>query len=260
MKTVAITGATAGIGRATALRFADAGYRVAAYGRNPAALATLRDELGPDAIVDSLDVVDAQAWRTRIDELSEVTGGRLDVLVNNAGVLAAGPFTDVPIDEHQQILSINVGGMLNGCHIAYPLLKATPGASVVNLSSASAIYGQPELASYSATKFAIRGLTEALELEWAEDDIAVCAIWPLFVDTGMVQGVDTASTRNLGVSLTVDDVAESIVRAATQRTRLPHSVHHAVGRQARALMALSDVAPGWVMREINRRVTRAGGH
>jgi NAD(P)-dependent dehydrogenase (short-subunit alcohol dehydrogenase family) len=257
MKTVVITGATAGIGRATALHFAKAGYRVAAYGRNQEALDSLREHLGAEGIAEQLDVRDAGAWRTRLAELAEVTGGTLDVLVNNAGVLSSGPFAEVPLEEQQTIMAINVGGMLNGCHIAYPYLKATPGAKVINLSSASAIYGQPELATYSASKFAIRGLTEALELEWAADDIQVSAVWPLFVDTGMVVGVDTASTRNLGVSLTADDVAASIVSLASSNSWLPHSVHHAVGRQAKGLMALSSVAPSWFMREVNKRVTHS---
>lgn len=256
-KTVVITGATAGIGRATALRFARSGYRVAAYGRNRAALDLLRPELGPDGIAETLDVRDADAWRTRLEELAAVAGGRLDVLVNNAGVLSSGPFAEIPLDEQQSILDINVGGLLNGCHIAYPYLRDTRGAQVINLSSASAIYGQPELATYSATKFAIRGLTEALELEWAKDDIRVSAVWPLFVDTGMVHGVDTASTRTLGVSLTADDVAERILAVAEGRARLPHSVHHAVGRQAKGLMALTGIAPGWLVREINKRVTHS---
>lgn len=257
MKTVAITGATAGIGRATALRFARAGYRVAAYGRNQEALDALRPELGPHGIAARLDVQEVDDWRTRLGELAELTGGTLDVLVNNAGILVSGPFAEIPLAEQQSVLAINVGGMLSGCHVAYPLLKRTPGAQVINLSSASAIYGQPELATYSATKFAIRGLTEALELEWAVDDITVSAIWPLFVDTGMVADVDTASTRNLGVSLTADDVADTILAVASSRSRLPHSVHHAVGRQAKGLMALSGVAPGWIMREINKRVTHS---
>lgn len=258
MKTVVITGATAGIGRATALAFAQAGWRVAAYGRNLAALDTLRPDLGPHGIAETLDVQDPQMWRTRMAELADVTDGTLNLLVNNAGILSAGPFVEIPLEEQQSILSINVGGMLNGCHIAYPMLKATPGARVVNLCSASAMYGQPELATYSATKFAIRGLTEALELEWAPDDIAVCSVWPLFVDTGMVQGVDTASTRNLGVSLTADDVAETILSIARRSpSRLPHSIHHAVGRQAKGLMAITGVAPGWLVREVNKRVTHA---
>ncbi len=256
-KTVVITGATAGIGRATALRFARAGHRVAAYGRNQTALESLRPELGPDGIAEQLDVRDAKAWRTRLEELALVSGGRLDVLVNNAGVLSSGPFAEIPLEGQQAILDINVGGMINGCHIAHPYLRATPGAKVINLSSASAIYGQAELATYSATKFAIRGLTEALELEWAKDDIEVSAVWPLFVETGMVDGVDIASTRNLGVSLTADDVADTILAVAESRHRLPHSVHRAVGRQATGLMALASVTPGWLVREVNKRVAHS---
>lgn len=256
MKTVAITGATAGIGRATALRFDRSGYRVAAYGRNPAALESLREELSDAAIVAPLDVQNADDWRTRLAELAEVTGGQLDVLVNNAGILADGLFAEIPLEKQQAILHTNVGGIINGCHIAHPLLKATPEAHVINLSSASAVYGQPELATYSATKFAIRGLTEALELEWQVDDITVSAVWPLFVDTDMVHGVDTASTRNLGVSLTADDVADTIYDVAQSHSRLPHSVHRGVGLQARGLMTLSDLTPGWLLREVNRWVTR----
>ncbi|OBK23209.1 short-chain dehydrogenase [Mycobacterium asiaticum] len=255
MKTVAITGATAGIGRATALRFDRAGYRVAAYGRNPKALCELREELRPGAVVDSLDVQDADAWATKLAELTEQTNGQLDVLVNNAGILSAGRFAELQLSPQRSIIDVNIGGTLNGCHSAYPYLRATPDAVVVNLCSASAMYGQAELAAYSASKFALRGLTEALELEWAADDIRVCAVWPLFVDTGMVQGVDTGSTRTMGVSLTADDVAKAIVKIAERRPRMPHGPHFGVGWQAKSLMAIAAVAPGWVLREINRRAT-----
>ena len=117
-KTVAITGATNGIGRATALRFDGAGYRVAAYGRNKAALGDLREQLRPEAVVDSLDVQDADAWATRLGELAEHTGGRLEVLINNAGILSAGRFADIPLEEQRSIIDVNVGGTLNGCHAA----------------------------------------------------------------------------------------------------------------------------------------------
>ncbi|OKH84683.1 short-chain dehydrogenase [Mycobacterium sp. ST-F2] len=255
MKTVVITGATAGIGRATALRLDRAGYRVAAYGRNQAALETLRGELGPDAIVDTLDIQDAEAWTTRLAELGELTGGRLDVLINNAGILSSGNFVDLPLAEQRNIVDVNVGGTMNGCYLAYPYLRSTRGAHVINLCSASAIYGQAELAAYSASKFAIRGLTEALELEWADDDIKVSAVWPLFVATDMVTGVDTGSTRALGVSLTADDVADSILKTIESRPLLPQGVHHAVGLQARALMTVAEFVPSWVLREVNKRAT-----
>lgn len=147
--------------------------------------------------------------------------------------------------------------MINGCHAAYPLLKATPGAHVINLCSASAIYGQPELATYSASKFAVRGLTEALDLEWAEDDITVRAVWPLFVQTDMVVGMDIGSTRKLGVKLTADDVAEAIL-AATRPSRRPRGVHIPVGLQAKVAFAAADLAPSWIARIANRRIT--AGH
>nr|WP_236982540.1 SDR family oxidoreductase [Mycobacterium sp. 20KCMC460] len=256
MKTVAITGATAGIGRATALRFDRAGYRVAAYGRNPQALDELRRALRPEAVVDSLEVQDADAWTTRLSELAGHTGGRLDVLINNAGILSSGRFAEIPLQQQRSIIDVNVGGTLNGCHSAYPYLRATPDAQVINVSSASAMYGQAELATYSASKFAIRGLTEALELEWADAGIRVCAVWPLFVDTGMVDGVETGSTRTMGVHLTPEDVAESIFDIAQTRPRLPHGPHYAVGRQGKALMTIADIAPTWVLRAINRRANR----
>jgi NAD(P)-dependent dehydrogenase (short-subunit alcohol dehydrogenase family) len=255
-KTVAITGATAGIGRATALRFDAAGYRVAAYGRNADALAELRGLLRPGAVVDSLNVEEPDEWVTRLAELTEHTGGQLDVLVNNAGILSAGRFAEIDLSAQRSIIDVNIGGTVNGCHAAYPYLRATPKAQVINVSSASALYGQPELATYSASKFAIRGLTEALDLEWADDDIRVCAVWPLFVDTDMVDGVDTGSTRTLGVSLTAEDVAESILKIAQGRPRLPHGPHFAVGRQAQAMMTIAPVVPTWLMRQITRLATR----
>src|SRR4051812_47968765 len=113
MKTVAITGATAGIGRATAVRFDRAGYRVAAYGRNPKALDELRTQLRPEAVVDSLEVQDADAWATRLEQLAKQTDGRLDVLINNAGILSSGRFVDISLADQRKIIDVNVGGTLN---------------------------------------------------------------------------------------------------------------------------------------------------
>ena len=216
-QTVMITGATAGIGRATALRFAEEGYRVAAYGRNPVALDSLREELGSEHIVETLDVRDVDGWTARLAELADVTGGTLDVLVNNAGILSSGHFAEIPLEDQRRIIDVNVSGLINGCHSAYPYLRATPGAHVVNMCSASAVYGQRELATYSASKFAMRGLTEALDLEWAGDDITVSSVWPLYVETGMLDDVDIATTRNVGVGLTADDVANTVLSIVNNR-------------------------------------------
>lgn len=256
-ESVLITGAAAGIGRATARRLLAAGYRVGAYDVDVAGLDTLAIESATDLLVTGrLDVTDPEEWAQRLAEFTEPTGGALDALVNNAGVLASGAFEDIPLARQQLMVDVNVGGVLNGCHTAHRHLAAAARPRVINLCSASAIYGQAELATYSATKFAVRGLTEALDLEWRDQGIVVTALWPLFVDTGMVDGMDIGSTRSLGVHLSADDVADA-VRASLERRsgRLPGSVHHAVGRQAKAMLTASGLAPSWALRWVNGRVS-----
>ncbi len=255
---VFITGAAAGIGRATALTFARNGYRVGAYDIDLDGLARLRDEilaLGGDVSIGELDVTSADQWSARLHEFTSGTG-KLDVLVNNAGVLTTGPFADVPLNVHRQMVDINFTGAMIGLHTAFPYLRDTPGAQVVNMCSASALYGQPELATYSATKFALRALTEALELEWRRYGIRVLAMWPLFVKTAMTDGVETGSTKSLGVNLQPDDVATAVYSATHRRGRLA-KVHYPVGRQTTVLAALSQVSPNWMQRLMTKTLTRS---
>lgn len=260
---VVITGAASGIGRATALLFARSGYRVGAFDVDETGLASLARESstsGRQIVTGVLDVTDAQAWRDRLEEFTAPDDGQLTVLINNAGLLSAGLFAEVDLERQQKIVDVNVVGVVNGCHTAYPHLRRTPNAQVVNLCSASAIYGQPELATYGATKFAVRGLTEALDLEWQADDIRVSAVWPLFVETAMIEGMDTASTRSLGVRLSAEDVAEAILDTVRGPghwlATLAHSAHRPVGLQARALFSLAAVTPSWLMRVVNDRISR----
>jgi len=256
--TVFITGAAAGIGRATAILFAERGYRVGAYDVDLTGLATLREAVtsrGGQIAIGQLDVSDAEDWA---EQLAAFTGSsrRLDVLVNNAGILSHGRFEEIPLHTQRRIIDVNVSGTLNGLHTAFPYLRDTRGAQVVNLCSASAIYGQPELATYSASKFAVRGLTEALELEWRRYGIRVIAMWPLFVQTAMVDGVHTNATKRLGVHLSAQDVARSIYTATRPpRTRLP-KVHYPVGRQTKVLAGLAQVSPQWAARFLNKVVTK----
>ena len=257
--TVFITGAASGIGRATALTFARHGYRVGAYDIDLGGLASLRDEItthGGDVVIGRLDVTDAREWS---EQLEQFTGSsrRLDILVNNAGVLSAGRFEDIPLEAHRQMVDINFYGALAGLHAAFPYLRDTARAQVVNMCSASAIYGQPELATYSATKFALRALTEALELEWRRYGIRVLSMWPLFVQTPMLDGVESGSTKTLGVHLNAENVADTVYSAThPNRTWLP-KVHYPVGRQTNVFAAVSQVTPAWVQRLITKTITRS---
>lgn len=256
--TVFISGAAAGIGRATAVEFARRGYRVGAYDVDLAGLATLREEItarGGEVAIGQLDVTEASDWT---EQLAAFTGSsrRLDILVNNAGVLSSGRFEEIPLAEQRRMVDINIYGAMAGLHTAFPYLRDTAGAQVVNLCSASAIYGQPELATYSATKFAVRGLTEAIELEWRHYGIRVIAMWPLFVKTAMVEGVETGSTKSLGIHLTPEDVAKEIYSATHPGREWLTKVHYPVGLQTKLFAGVAQVSPNWVQRLMNKTVTR----
>lgn len=256
-----VSGAGRGIGHATATRLLRDGWRVGAFDIDVDGLGDLAEVAaahGTTVVTGRLDVREPEQWH---DALAQVCDDRLDLLVNNAGLLSSGPFVETGLDRHRAIVEVNVLGTINGAHAAFPLLRRAVRPVVVNLGSASAMYGQPDLATYSATKFAIRGLTEALELEWAEHGIAVIDLWPLFVATDMVAGVDIGAVQSLGVRLDENDVADALVAAVERRTRmrgadLLRRVHHAVGGQARFLTAASQVTPGWANRLITRRLTR----
>lgn len=260
-KTVFITGAAAGIGRATALNFAAKGYVVGAYDIDAAGLQSLAEEianLGAKAVTGHLDVTDTDEMAQRVEEFATATDGRLDVMINNAGILMTGRFQDIAVAAQLREIDINTKGVVNGTYAAFPYLQATPAATVVNLASASAIYGQAELATYSATKFFVRGLTEALDIEWARYGIRVIAMWPLYVQTAMTHGVSTGTTKSLGINLTAQDVADAIIEALEppRWRRVLHQVHYPVGTQSTVMMTTSRFLPAWLNRLLNKRLAQ----
>ncbi len=257
-KSVFITGAAAGIGRATALAFAGKGYTVGGYDIDEVGLKSLSGEIdaaGGRALTGHLDVTDPDEMAQRLGEFTAATDGRLNVMINNAGILRTGRFENIDISEQLNEIDINTKGVVNGLHAAFPYLRATPNPVVVNLASASAIYGQAELATYSATKFFVRGITEALDIEWSRYDIRVIAMWPLYVQTAMTDNIKTGTTESLGINLTAQDVADAIVAAVepSPLRRVIHQVHFPVGTQTKA-SALTGRLPLWLQRLINKRV------
>lgn len=258
-KSVFITGAATGIGRATALLFARRGYIVGGYDVNEDGLQVLAADIeavGGTPIVGHLNVVDADEVAQRLDEFVAAAGNRLDVLINNAGLLNAGRFETIPLEVHHREIDVNVKGVVNGLHAAFPHLQKTRRAVVVNLASASAIYGQAELANYSATKFFVRAITEALNLEWGQYGIRVIDMWPLYVNTAMTSGISTGTTTSLGIRLTAQDIAEGIVAAVdpTLPRKVLRQVHFPVGTQAKALAAGARFSPAWLTRLVNKHL------
>jgi NAD(P)-dependent dehydrogenase (short-subunit alcohol dehydrogenase family) len=218
MKTILITGAAQGIGMATALLYARQGWFVGLYDINKAGIDTLLASGDfPNACGEYVDVTDRESLRTMIDHFAGHSGGKLDLFINNAGVLTAGDFVEINPVQHDLIVDVNVRGATHALQLAFPLLKATPGATVVNLCSASSIHGIPGLAVYSATKFYIDGLTEALDLEWRQHGIRVTCVKPPVVKTAMGQHVETRLNTRIPVTLGADHVAAIIQRAADGR-------------------------------------------
>jgi len=257
-RSIFITGAASGIGRETALLFASRGWRVGLFDVNEQALAQVAREAGEGrALARRLDVRDLADYRAAVAAFSEWTGGRMDALFNCAGIMRMGPFAEVPIEEHVRTIEINVTGVVHGIHLALPLLRATPGAHVLSMGSASGVYGVPDLATYSASKFFIRGLTEGLNIELERHGIVVTDLMPLYVDTPMVQSQTyrAGSLETFGARLTPREIAELAWKAIHGRR-----VHWRTGLLLKTLNYLGGALPFVsrpTMKMVNRR--RAAG-
>ncbi len=180
---VLITGAASGIGLATAERFVREGWFVGVADIDADAIRRALDQLGRDQTMGlPLDVRDPAAFSTAVSAFVAATG-RIDALVNNAGVCEVGYFEDVPAERARRVVEVNLLGVMNGVYAALPHLTATTGSVIVNIASLSAAHGVPQIAVYSATKHAVVALSEALSIELARKGVRVVAICPPFVDT-----------------------------------------------------------------------------
>ena len=210
---ILITGAANGIGAATARACVQAGHRVGIFDIDALGAAHLACELGESALSGELDVTQAAHWDRALNDFVAHFGS-LDVLINNAGLLCSGKFEQIDLQRHLNLLQVNVNGVLLGCYKARPFLTPhlTPNAKIINLSSAAAIHGQPDLVSYAASKFFVRGLTEGLDAEWARDGIRVIDMMPLYTNTAMVVDMQAGSIDQMGVRLQPQDVAQAIMK------------------------------------------------
>lgn len=193
-RSIFISGAASGIGRATALLFAERGWRVGGYDIEARGLQTLAKEIAPaGGVTGHLDVTDPASFAAALESFGRATGGRLDVFHNNAGIAHSGFFEDVPQPAARRIIEVNFIGVVNGAYAALALLRATPNSLCFNTASSSAIFGVPRLAVYSATKFAVKGLTEALSVEFARHRVRVADALPGLIDTPLLDSTPNHS-------------------------------------------------------------------
>jgi NAD(P)-dependent dehydrogenase (short-subunit alcohol dehydrogenase family) len=208
-KVVAITGGARGIGRATAEALVAKGARVALGDIDEALVAQTASEIGADTIGLKLDVTDIDSFEAFLVATEDLLGP-LDVLINNAGIMPLGDFVAEKESTADRMIAINLNGVIFGSRLALRRFIPRGAGHLVNVASTAGKFGAPGGATYSATKHAVVGLSEALRREVKDQGIDVSIVMPLAVNTDLGSGL--ADTRGLKI-LQPEDVAKKIVRA-----------------------------------------------
>lgn len=185
-KTVVITGASSGIGRAAAMAFAENGANLVLAARREDVLQTVAVEckaLGVKTIAVKTDVTDAEAMK-RLAEAAAEFGNTIDVWINNAGIGSVGEFTETPVTAHQRVIETNLLGYVHGAHAVLPYFQRQQYGVLINTNSLGAWIAQPYSVAYAASKFGLRGFSEALRGELLRfPQVYICDIFPGFIDT-----------------------------------------------------------------------------
>jgi clavulanate-9-aldehyde reducatase len=225
-----VTGASSGIGEATALAFADAGATVALGARRKDRLEDLAKRIGAEggtAHAFEVDVGDEAAARSFIEGAAEQMGG-LDILVNNAGVMLLGPVEGGDTDEWRQMINVNVLGLLYCTQAALPLIRDSGGGNIVNISSVAGRVAAMGAGVYNFTKFGVVGFSEALRQEAMHSGIRVTVVEPGFVETELqghnknpvvVEAIEKMREQT-GEVLQAEDIAAAIHYVVSQPQRV----------------------------------------
>jgi len=254
-KAIFITGGGSGIGRAIAEYFAGRGWFVGLGDVDAAGMKGTQERIGTgNSYARKFDVRDRAAWDEALAAFSIAAGGRIDVVANNAGIPLGGSLSENTVEEIERCLDINLKGVLFGAQASLPHLKKTaPGSCLLNTASAAGIYGTGGASVYSATKFGVRGVTEALDAEWAEFGIKVRDLMPGFIDTPLLehapnQGSNEAiRSRVIQAGLEITP-ALTVAQAAWDAVH-GEKLHTLVGKTARNLAFGARWLPGKVRKQ-----------
>lgn len=221
-KVVAITGASSGIGEATARRLAADGHRLLLGARRTDRLDALSreiEEAGGTAAFRRLDVTDAADVQAFVAATREHYG-RMDVMVNNAGVMPLSPLDALKVEEWDRMIDVNVRGVLYGIAAALPVMRAQGGGHFVNVASVGAYEVSPTAAVYCATKFAVRAISEGLRQE-SDGSVRVTLVSPGVTESELAEGISDPAAREAmkayrAVALPASAIAEAIAYAVAQ--------------------------------------------
>jgi NADP-dependent 3-hydroxy acid dehydrogenase YdfG len=209
-KTVAITGAARGIGFATAKALLARGATVVIGDRDVAALEGAVTVLGRRASGHSLDVTDRDSFATFLDQARIDGGGRVDVLINNAGVMPIGGFLDQSEQALRSAIEVNFYGVVTGCQLVLPEMIARRAGHIINVASLAGLMPVPGQTVYAGTKSAVISLSSAMSDEFAARGVQVSVVMPPFTRTELISGTKQTRTNK---PVEPEDIASVIVKA-----------------------------------------------
>jgi NAD(P)-dependent dehydrogenase (short-subunit alcohol dehydrogenase family) len=271
VKSVFITGAGSGMGREGAKLFHAKGWRVGAVDRNDDGLAELSRQLGTERLwTRVVDVTDKAALDEALaDFCGGNAGGGLDMMWNNAGIGQSGWFEDVPYEDAMRVVDVNYKAVLAGAYGALPYLKKTPGSLMFSTSSSAGTYGMPRIAVYSSTKHAVKGLTEALSVEWHRHGVRVADVLPGLIDTAILTSTPNHSD-DAPSTMTADELratapkkgmmrmmpASSVAEVAWRAYQHPTRLHWYVPNSIRWIDRIKGLSPELVRRSMIKALPR----
>ncbi len=217
-KVAIITGSAGGIGAAAARRLAEEGALLLLTDANATGAQALAHELGERASALAHDVTSEVDWQAVVASALQ-THGRIDVLLNNAGVFLAAPLADTSLEDFQRVIDVNVVGVFLGMRAAAKAMSDQRAGSIINVSSVAGLMGSPYLCAYSASKWAVRGMTKVVAKELAQFGVRVNSLHPGQIDTDM-------NTRQREKT---PELIEKLIRGIPlRRIGTPEEIAHAV--------------------------------
>ena len=254
---VIITGASTGIGRAAALKFAPQGATVVVSGRREQALQRLAEhceKLGGRALAIPADVTDQEAIKSLARQVIE-TFGRIDVWVNNAAVTLFARIEEAPYEAYRKVIETNLFGYIHGARAVLPYFRKQGSGTLINVSSVVGKLGSPFVSAYTTSKFGIVGLSESLRMELQDaPDIHICTVLPASIDTPLFQHAANfmgRAVKPLEPIYSADQVANAIVDLARRPRR-----EIMVGNAGRMQALMHAIAPDLTERIYAKQVEK----
>lgn len=262
-KRVFITGGASGLGQALAARYARAGYRVCVGDLDEARCASTLDQVraaGGDGHALRCDVTREEDLQAAADWLQERWGG-VDLVFNNAGVAQVGALADVPLQDWQWIIDINLLGVVRGCKVFAPRLRAQGRGHLVNISSLAGLIHPAGSAAYSATKAAVVALSEVLKAELEPDGVRVSVVCPAFFRTQLAESMRAADPQSMQRARKL--VGKARFGAEEIADKIFHGVargdfHILTHRQGQVAWLLKRLLPYPAFSVVMRRLSRGG--